>query len=112
VNYLEESCVSDGMFRDRWVDEVFRSPLVTDAVRVMLLALARDMDDDGLVEADRGVVGERLSRHPRKVSERYKLAQEAGFLLKVRGGNRGGSNVFQGTLPPSAKGAGLQYFSR
>lgn len=101
--------MNDGTFRGEWVDEVFRSPLITDAVRVALLALAREMDDDGLVEADRSMLAGRLARHERKVSERYRMAQEAGFLKKVRGGNRGGPNVFQATLPPTAKGAARRH---
>lgn len=97
--------MADGTFRDEWVSEVFRNPGITDATRVMLLALARDMDEDGLVEVSRADLAARLSRHARKVTERYNAAQAAGFLEKASGGNRGGSNVFQATFPDHGKGA-------
>jgi hypothetical protein len=91
--------VADGTYRERWVDEVFRTPLITDAVRVALLALAQDMDDEGIVSARRDVLAGRLGRSDRRIGDRLKFAIESGYLERVSRGQKNGTGRYQATIP-------------
>jgi hypothetical protein len=90
--------MSDGTLRERWINEVFRTPLITDATRVALLALAPDMDESGRVSVPRDELSNRLGRHPRKVDDRLKNAVDAGFLQRVSRGQKHRHAVYQATL--------------
>lgn len=91
--------MSEQTYRERWRREVYRTPLVTDSVRVALLALADDMDDDGMVSVDRAELAEKLSRSDRRIGDRFAEAIGAGFLERVKRGQRNGKGVYRATLP-------------
>jgi hypothetical protein len=87
------------------VGEVFRTPLITDAVRVALLALAQDMDDDGIVSARRDALAERLGRSDRRIGDRLKFAIESGYLARVSRGQKNGAGKYRATIPsPGSSG--------
>jgi hypothetical protein len=91
--------VSDGTFRGRWVDEVFRSPLISDAVRVALLALVPDMDDAGCVSVAREDLAERIGRGKARITERLQSAVDAGLLERTAAGRRGQVAEYVASLP-------------
>ncbi|HEY9410952.1 MAG TPA: hypothetical protein VIP77_15325 [Jiangellaceae bacterium] len=91
--------MSDGTFRGRWIDEVFRTPSISDAVRVSLLALAMDMNAAGDVSVPRRDLAARLSRSERRVNERLSLAIEAGLIERTGRGSRSRTATFQAVLP-------------
>jgi hypothetical protein len=91
--------VSDGTFRGRWIDEVFRTPLITDAVRVALLALASDMDDAGRVSVPRGELAGRLARSERRMDDRIKAAIAAGFLDRTSRGQKHQTAAYGAHIP-------------
>lgn len=91
--------MSEQTYRERWRREVYRTPLVTDSVRVALLALADDMDDDGMVSVNRAELAEKLSRSDRRIGDRFAEAIGAGFLERVKRGQRNGKGVYRATLP-------------
>lgn len=91
--------MSEQTYRERWRREVFRTALITDSVRVALLALADGMDADGKVSMKREDLAEMIGRHSRKVDERYKAAMSAGYLLRVSRGQKHRPAVYQATLP-------------
>lgn len=91
--------MSDGTYRGRWEDEVFRSPLITDSTRVALLALVRHMDDAGRVSVPREELVVRLGRNRRKVDARIAAAVEAGFLERLVRGQKGRTAVYQAVAP-------------
>jgi hypothetical protein len=86
------------------VDEVFRSPRITDSVRVALLALVRDMDESGRVSVPRVELAARLARGKARVSERLQAAVDAGFLSRVSAGKKGSTAVYAATLPKGSGG--------
>lgn len=88
-----------GTYRDRWVAEVYRTHLITDGVRVALLALAGEMDDDGFVSVPRDELAALLARSPRKVSDRLKAAVDAGFLARAGRGQKYRTAAYQATTP-------------
>ncbi|TDB83414.1 hypothetical protein E1264_28460 [Actinomadura sp. KC216] len=96
--------MSKETYRERWLREVFRTPLITDTVRVALLALSTEMDDDGQVAMPREDLAEMLGRNPRKINDRYKGAIEAGFLERVARGQKYRAAVYQATLPAHLSG--------
>lgn len=91
--------VGDGTFRGRWVDEVFRSPLITDAARVALLALAVDMDEAGHVSVAREDLAARINKGKPRVTERLQAAVDAGLLERVVAGKRGRVAEYVARLP-------------
>jgi hypothetical protein len=93
--------VSGETYRDRWISEVFRTPLITDSVRVALLAIAPEMDEDGLVALRRADLAARLDRTDRRTGDRIAAAIEAGFLKRLSRGQRNGPGQYRGTLPDS-----------
>ena len=86
-------------YRERWISEVFRTLLVTDTVRVTLLALALDMDEDGMVAVARDDLAEMLARSDKRVGERIRCAIAAGFIERVSRGQRNGRGRYRATLP-------------
>ena len=101
--------MSEETYRERWRREVFRTALITDSVRVALLALADDMDDDGMVSVDRVELADRLARSDRRIGERFTSAIGAGFLERVSRGQRNGKGKYRAALPgaPSSGRTGV-----
>jgi hypothetical protein len=91
-------------YRAVWRAEVFRSPVITDSVRVLLLAMAEQMGEDGRVSVPRSALAVLLGRQPRRVTERIGLAIDAGFLDRVTTGKPGVTAVYRATLPDGAAG--------
>lgn len=85
--------------RGRWVRLVYRTGLVGDSTRVLLLGLSEGMDAGGRVEVSRDEVAAMLARAPRRVSGRYTEAIDAGLLEQVRRGTRASRSVFQAAFP-------------
>lgn len=82
---------------------VFKTPRVSDAVRVLLLALAVEMDDAGRVSLPREEIAERLGRGKSRISERIQAAVDAGLLERESAGKKGSTAVYVAALP---KGSG------
>lgn len=91
--------MADGTLRGRWVDLVFRSPLITDAVRVALLAMALDMDDAGRVSVKREDLARRINKGKARITERLNAAVDAGLLERVVEGKRGQVAVYAAAFP-------------
>lgn len=91
--------MSDGTFRGRWVDEVFRSPLITDAVRVALLALVPDMDEAGQVSISREEIARRIGKGKARVTERLNAAIGARLLERTIEGKKGQVAEYAARLP-------------
>ena len=91
-------------YRDQWVEEVFRTPLITDSTRVVLLALAFEMDESGLVSFRRKDLAARLGRSDRRVGDRIANAIDAGYLRRISRGQRNGLGRYQATLPGDSSG--------
>lgn len=91
--------MSDGTFRGRWVDEVFRSPLITDAVRVALLALVPDMDEAGQVSISREDLAARIGKGKARVTERLNAAIAARLLDRTLEGKKGQIAEYAARLP-------------
>ena len=91
-------------YRDQWVEEVFRTPLITDSTRVALLALVPEMDESGLVSFRRQDLAARLGRSDRRVGDRIANAIDAGYLRRISRGQRNGLGRYQATLPGDSSG--------
>lgn len=83
----------------RWYPEVLRSPLISDSVRVLLIALHDDMNADGFVSVPRKQLAVRLGKTPRRVAERFEQAVAAGFLDRVRAGRPTVTAEYRAMLP-------------
>jgi hypothetical protein len=86
-------------FRQRWLGEVYGSHLITDSTRVVLLRLCQNMDRRGYVSMPRSTLAAELNRHGARITERIKLAKEAGFLDVVTAGKPGITAVYRAMLP-------------
>lgn len=91
--------MSDGTYRGRWMDEVFGTPRVSPEVKVLLLAMALDMDDSGRVSTPRKGLAELLRCAPRNVTAKQKSAIDAGLLERVSRGHHGKTAAFQAVIP-------------
>jgi hypothetical protein len=92
--------VSDGTYRGRWVDEVFRSSGVSAEVKVFLLFLAHYyMNPLGRVSEPRDELAGRLGCHPRKISAKFESAISAGLMRQVMRGQKGQTAVYQAVVP-------------
>lgn len=96
--------MSDGTFRGRWIDEVFRAPSISDAVRVALLALAMEMNEAGEVSTPRPELAHRLSRSERRVAGRLSDAIDAGYLARTGRGQKGRTASYRGVIPGHLRG--------
>lgn len=90
--------------RDAWIAEVLRTPLVGDAVRVLLLTLALGMDDAGVVEVKQRDLADLLARAERRIRDRLADAVDAGFLRQVERGRSGRPSRYQATTPDPPTG--------
>lgn len=91
--------MSDGTYRGRWMDEVCGSPRVSPEVKVLLLTMARWMDEAGHVSVPREQLAALLRCAPRNITAKQKAARDAGLLLQVKAGRRGGAGEFEATIP-------------
>ena len=78
---------------------MFRSPCISDAVRVLLLALADDMTESGRVSVPRAKLMTKINRSERRVGDRLTAAVGAGLLDRVAAGRKGHTAVYAATLP-------------
>lgn len=86
--------------RDRWIENVERSPLITDSVRCLLLTLALHyMDEDGYTEVHQEEICARIGKQKRRLFDRYQGAIAAGFLVEVKRGGSGGAVGYQAEFP-------------
>lgn len=90
-------------YRRRWIEQVCRSPQITDAVKVMLLTVADSdrkwMDDDGRLEVTQAKVAAAIGKPVRRVYDRYKAAIDAGFLEEVAKGGQGKPVAYVAVIP-------------
>jgi hypothetical protein len=91
--------------RDEWRAEVIRSARISDAVRVVLLVLADTMTDGGYVSVPRSALAKTINRSPHRITERLKLAREAGYLAIVRPAMPNRTAEYVATLPDLSGGA-------
>ena len=92
--------VVTGTLRTRWRREVLGTPLVTDSVRVLLIAMADDMTENAQVRMSRTAYAARLKRSERRISERLEQAVTAGLLDRVEKGAPGRLPLYAGLLAP------------
>src|SRR5690554_5689529 len=91
--------MSQESLRTRWRREVFRTKLVPDSVRVVLLALAEHMRENGYVSVARRTIAAEIGRDPRRINERIQAAVDARLLDRVRRGRPGVTAVYRAVLP-------------
>lgn len=91
--------MSEQTYRERWRREVFRTALITDSVRVALLALADEMDADGMVSVKREDLAGMIGKSGRRASDRITTAIEKRFLERLSRGQRNGAGRYRATLP-------------
>jgi hypothetical protein len=84
---------------DAWRREVYQSPRISDATRVLLLLMAEHMDRDRKVCVKRVELARELQRHEQRISERIGAAHKAGYLTTVSPGYRGHTAVYEGLFP-------------
>ncbi|WUI00231.1 hypothetical protein OHR68_43315 [Spirillospora sp. NBC_00431] len=101
---MSSRAVGDGTPRGRWIEAVLCATSISDAVRVLLLALALEMDADAVVEMDQKEAAGLLARSERRISDRFKMATEAGFLRRISRGQRNGRSRYQGVIPAPSTG--------
>lgn len=92
--------------RDRWIEHVERSPLITDSVRCLLFVLALHyMDEDGYTEVHQDDICGRIGKQKRRLYDRYQGAVDAGFLVEVKRGGSGGAVGYQAAFPRQRESA-------
>jgi len=95
--------------RDRWEAEVLRSGRIGDACRVLLMLMARQMSDTGMVAAKREDLAETIGRHPQRVAERIAEARSAGLLDLIAAGKKGHPAEYSAVIPAAGLRTDLQY---
>jgi hypothetical protein len=88
--------------RDRWLDAVLRADAedLTNAVKLVCVALSLRMDDSGRVTANRQDVAAALGwATKQRVSDRIKEARDAEFLSILRGGKNGQPVTYDAMIP-------------
>jgi hypothetical protein len=78
---------------------VYRSPLLKDPQRVVLLLLADHMRADRKVSVPCCDLAATLGKSERRVGHRIGEAIDRGFLVRVRRGQKGITAEYQGTFP-------------
>jgi hypothetical protein len=97
------SGLSDGTFRAHWLNEVLRTPHVTESIKLLLFAVAiEDMDPAGRFSVPREDLAMRIGRGKARVSERLQIAVDAGLLLRLSAGKKGSTAVYAAALNGSA----------
>lgn len=95
--------------RDRWIAAVLRADAddLTNAVKLVCVALSIRMDDSGRVTANRQDVAAALGwATKQRVSDRIKEARDAEFLSVVRGGKNGQPVTYDAMIPTKYRQAG------
>ncbi|MGY1829003.1 hypothetical protein ACI8AA_01095 [Geodermatophilus sp. SYSU D01180] len=85
--------------REKWYAEVLRTRLVGDACRVLLLHMAHEMTERGLVKIPRDKLAEALGVHPKRITDRVTEATRAKLLIRVAGGYNGQVVTYQAQMP-------------
>lgn len=102
--------MSDGTYRGRWVDEVFRTPHVSAEVKVFLLFLATYyMREEGRVSEPRQNLAEAFGCDPRNITAKFKAAITAGLLKQTVRGQKHQTAVYQAVVPGFAQGDGSRH---
>lgn len=87
-------------FLTRWEREVRRTGTLGDSSRVLLLVLlSANMDARGVFSVKREVLAEQIGRSSRRVDERLEQAVAAGYLVRMRRGQKGVTSVYRASLP-------------
>jgi hypothetical protein len=95
--------LSDGTFRAHWANEVLRTPLVTESIKLLLMSIAiEDMDEAGVFSVPREMLAVRVGRGKARISERLQTAVDAGLLVRVSEGKRGSTAVYAAAIKGSA----------
>lgn len=92
-----------GTLRDRWRREVYKTSRVGDACKLLLIAMADDMRDDGYVTVPREELALRLGRADRRISERLAEAVDARLLDRVQRGQKGRTATYRALLPDTVR---------
>ncbi len=95
----------DSHFRDSWLERVTAAPDLSDAVRVLLMVLARKMTAAGYVSIPRHDLAKQIGRSPRRVTDRIQSAILANYLAVVRSGCPGHTAEYQAMVPAGGDGA-------
>jgi hypothetical protein len=82
-----------------WRRAAYRSHLISDPVRVLLLWLADHARQDMTVSVPRDRIAKALNKSERRIAERFRDARDAGFLFQMSAGYRGHTSVFRCTFP-------------
>jgi hypothetical protein len=85
--------------RTRWRAALFRMAGVRLTVRMVMLALAENMGEDGRVSVPLKTMCARLNMAPRRVLAAYADAIDAGLLARVSPGYEGHTAEYQALLP-------------
>ena len=85
--------------RERWVKVVLETTLVTDQVKLVLIALSTSMTDAGYVSVPREHIAQMLGKHPARITAALAAAREAGLLDRNGGGYRGRTAQYIAVLP-------------
>jgi hypothetical protein len=88
--------------RQRWIEAALRadSQELTNAVKLVCIALSLRMDDSGRVTANRQDIAAALGwATKQRVTDRIKEARDAGFLSIVRGGKNGRPVTYDAMIP-------------
>jgi hypothetical protein len=88
-----------GMLRGRWQRTLFRTPLIRDHVRVVLLGLAEEMRADAYVSYPLKDLAEKVGKSERVVLRCYATAVEVGLLARVTRGFPGHVATYRAQLP-------------
>jgi len=79
---------------------VVRRALLPDRTKLLLAALAEEMDHSGRAQVTHRSLVEMLGwTHDRSISRHLGYAFDGGFLLREAGGYRGFTSIYQATLP-------------
>lgn len=102
--------MSDGTYRGRWVDEVFRTPHVSAEVKVFLLFLANYyMAEGGRVSEPRKNLAHAFGCDPRNITAKFKAAITAGLLEQTVRGQKHQTAVYQAVIPGIPQGDGSRH---
>lgn len=97
--------MSNGTFRGRWVDEVFKTPRVSAEVKVFLLFLANyHMGDGGRVSEPRESLASQLGCHPRNVTAKFRAAIGAGLMEQTARGQKHRTAEYRAVVPQPSQG--------
>ena len=97
---------------DDWRREVFRSTVLSDRTKVLLLYLAEHMREDRKVSVPREQIAKALGKSERRITERVTEAHDCGWLDTVVRGQKGITAVYQGLFPNDFSGTDVRPLNR